>query len=71
MADPKEQPQDTPATDNKPELDAAAAAKKAAKEAKQKEKQAAKLAKFQAKQAKVNNNNGIGYQIFWTIVSSQ
>ncbi|CEG66688.1 AP-1 adaptor complex sigma subunit Aps1 [Rhizopus azygosporus] len=54
MADPKEQPQDTPVADNKPELDAAAAAKKAAKEAKQKEKQAAKLAKFQAKQAKLN-----------------
>ncbi|CEJ02133.1 Putative Valyl-tRNA synthetase [Rhizopus microsporus] len=54
MADPKEQPQDTLVADNKPELDAAAAAKKAAKEAKQKEKQAAKLAKFQAKQAKLN-----------------
>lgn len=57
MADPKEQQQNTPAANAAPELDPAAAAKKAAKEAKNEEKRLAKLAKFQAKQAKVTNNN--------------
>ncbi|EIE76038.1 hypothetical protein G6F46_004287 [Rhizopus delemar] len=54
MADPKEQQQNAPAANAAPELDPAAAAKKAAKEAKNEEKRLAKLAKFQAKQAKLN-----------------